>query len=60
MPSSLAMYSDGGMPSTLAKTLEKYSASEKPESDAIYKISVEERANVNLVGRFEKECIMHK
>ncbi len=25
--------------------------------DAIYKISVEEQANVNLVGRFEKECI---
>ncbi len=28
-----------------------------PICDAIYKISVEEQANVNLVGRFEKECI---
>lgn len=28
-----------------------------PICDAIHKISVEEQANVNLVGRFEKECI---
>ena len=28
-----------------------------PICDAIFKISVEEQANVNLVGRFEKECI---
>ncbi len=28
-----------------------------PICDAIYKISVEEQANVNLIGRFEKECI---
>lgn len=28
-----------------------------PICDTIYKISVEEQANVNLVGRFEKECI---
>ena len=28
-----------------------------PICDAIYKISVEEQANVDLVGRFEKECI---
>ena len=28
-----------------------------PICDAIYKISVEEQANANLVGRFEKECI---
>ncbi len=28
-----------------------------PICDAIYKISVEEQANADLVGRFEKECI---
>lgn len=28
-----------------------------PICDAIFKISVEEQAKVNLVGRFEKECI---
>jgi len=28
-----------------------------PICDAIFKISVEEQANVNWVGRFEKECI---
>ena len=28
-----------------------------PICDAIFKISVEEQVNVNLVGRFEKECI---
>jgi len=28
-----------------------------PLCDTIFKISVEEQANVNLVGRFEKECI---
>ncbi len=28
-----------------------------PVCDAIFKISVEEQANVNLLGRFEKECI---
>lgn len=28
-----------------------------PICDSIYKISVEEQANVDLVGRFEKECI---
>ena len=28
-----------------------------PICDAIFKISVEEQASVNLVGRFEKECI---
>lgn len=28
-----------------------------PICDAIFKISVEEQANVDLVGRFEKECI---
>ncbi len=27
-----------------------------PICDAVFKISVEEQANVNLVGRFEKEC----
>ena len=28
-----------------------------PICDAIFKVSVEEQANTNLVGRFEKECI---
>ena len=28
-----------------------------PICDAIFKVSVEEQVNVNLVGRFEKECI---
>ena len=28
-----------------------------PICDAIFKVSVEEQANANLVGRFEKECI---
>lgn len=28
-----------------------------PICDAIFKVSVEEQSNVNLVGRFEKECI---
>jgi len=28
-----------------------------PICDAVYKISVEEQSDVNLVGRFEKECV---